>query len=361
METVVEKQAASLRDLGHDVTIMTCRPDRTSPLRETRPDGTRIVRLRALNFVESRFGVTYPVTSPTDFFGFWRLVREHEVVHIHDVFYMSSHLAALVCWLQRREYYLTQHVAFVDHPSRLVMLVQQIVYGTWGDAIMRRAARVVCYNANVKNFLLARGVRAGNVLQNYNGIDTNFFAPATDSTRRRLRERLGLPVDAIICLFVGRFVPKKGYDLIATAASDDYHLLLVGGNRPTKTPEDPRVTYYGLATQDQLRDLYQLSDVFVFPAIGEMLTLVQQEAMACGLPQVTAENSGYDEYGLDTHLMKFVTRTSAALRGCLSELASDESLRREMAAYARQLAVERFDWSANYNLEYSIYSETSAT
>lgn len=355
MEAVAKKQAHSLRQRGHDVTVVTARPDRSAPLRETTDDGVEIYRLRALNFIETKFGVTFPIVSPTAFFTLLRLVGRADIVHIHDVFYMTSHFAGLASLLKKKRFFLTQHVAFVDFPNKLVMFVQALVYNTFGNLLFRRAAHVVCYNKNVETFLLQRGVPAKRLTLTYNGIDTEYFQPVSVQEKQLQRARYGLPENLPVVLFVGRLVPKKGYDIVAAATSENYHVLIVGGEDSAKKRSRDGVTFFGSAQGDVLRDLYQLSDVFAFPASGEMFTLTQQEAMACGLAQVTAENPGYDKYALNHDLFAFVERTSDALRRRLESIIDQSEHTQEMGRYARELAEDRFDWNRNYQTEYAIY------
>lgn len=355
MEKVVEKQAKSLVAYGHEVTIVTCRPNKAAPLEELR-DGYRIVRLRAVNGIEQKFGVTFPLIGFWEIGRFMKLVREHDIVHIHDVFYMTSHLAWMACLLQRKRFYLTQHVAMVAHPSALVMLVQRFMYGTFGKAMFRHARKLVAYNHIVHSFLLSHGAKEADVLMQYNGIETDYFAPLSAPEKRALREKYKLPLEKPIVLFVGRLVPKKGYDIVYNAQSPDYFTLIVGeGVRSSEIVSNENVHFFGPATPQQLRELYGLSDVFAFPAEGEIFTLVMQEAMASGLPTILADDPGYEPYDFSRDYIKLVPRESRALKSTILEVVGKETHKNEMAVYARNFATENFDWQKNYAREYALY------
>ena len=356
MEIVAVSQAASLARRGHPVTVVTCAHEGGLP-RTDDASGYRVRRIRALNFIERRFGVTFPVIGPV---GAWRLVRavrRAEIVHIHDVFYMTSHVAVLAAKLLRRPYFLTQHVALVPHPSRLVMGVQRLVYATIGKLAFRGAERVVVYNARVRDFVVGKGVPADRVLLNHNGIDTDLYRPLGTEQRAKaeFRQRYGLPADRPIALFAGRLVPKKGYDLVMGAASPGWTTVIVGDGAGAPVEGGPDVVMFGAATQEQMADLYRMSDVFVFPAEGEMLTLVMQEAMASGLPVITTDDPAYGEYGLDRERIAFVQREPGAIRDAIAAVLTEPGRAAAMSAYSRQLAEERFTWEANYVAEYAIY------
>ncbi len=72
----VERLASSLVKLGHEVTVLTSQYDPTLPREEVK-DGVRIVRAPAL------FRVSKGVIMPTFGLLAWRLVLDHEVIHLH--------------------------------------------------------------------------------------------------------------------------------------------------------------------------------------------------------------------------------------------------------------------------------------
>jgi D-inositol-3-phosphate glycosyltransferase len=356
MEAVIAKQAQSLIDRGHSVTIVTCRPEKAASLDEVQGNGVVVKRFRSANFIENLFGVTFPIIAPHHLFWFLKHVPEYDVVHIHDVFYMSSWLAGVACRMRKKAYFLTQHVGIVEHPSKLVLFIEKMVYALFGDRILRNASKVVAYNDNVVKFLKSRGVKADAIIQNYNGIDTDHFSPAKAAEKKALRKQYGFKQDARIVLFVGRLVPKKGYQLVLDGADAGNTYIIAGyGIVPPRYNALSSVTFFGPATQEQLRDLYRLSDVFVFPSIGEIFTLVHQEALASGLPVIVAEDPGYKRYDIDRTRMLMPKRTVSAVTKAISSALDNPALQRAMSQYGRQLALERFSWENNYPKEYAIY------
>lgn len=359
MEAVALQQARSLVRDGHEVTVITARYDRRSPSKE-KYEGICIVRLAAWNFIEKKFGVTFPIVSPFALLKFIKLAQQHDVVHIHDVFYMTSHMACFASLLMRRKYYLTQHVALVDHPSFLVMSVQKIVYKLFGDSIFKKATKIISYNPNVTSFLIQRGVDSNKIFEHFNGIDTDYFSPISPNKIKELRAKYGYSDTKKIILFVGRLVPKKGYDIVAQVASDEFHTLIVGGGDESTTyRKNESIRYYGSARGDELRDLYRMCDVFVFPAVGEMFTLVMQEAMSCGLPVIVAENPGYNKYNVDDVLI-FSKRTSRSLKSTILQLLQEKEKLNNYTKQTRKFALNNFSWDENYEKEKKMYLESAA-
>lgn len=356
MEAVVEKQAKSLIARGHSVTILTCNPQKNTPSKEER-DGYIILRLPTLNFIEQKFGVTYPLISPFAFFWAIKHVRNYDVVHIHDVFYMSSHMLALACLLRGRDFFLTQHVAMVDHPSKLVMTIQRIIYKTFGKLLFLKARKIVAYNHIVKNFLIKNGIESSKIHMQFNGIDTSFFSPSNASQKQMLRKKYGLPDGKPVVLFVGRLVPKKGYDIAYNAQSDSYFTLLVGsGVTPKTLAPTKNCRFFGPASAEQLKDLYRACDIFLFPATGEIFTLVMQEAMASGLPVVTTNDPGYNEYSFSRQHIRLVNQDTNEVQSALKQIIDDKKIQYKMSQYSRKFALKNFDWQSNYDTEYSLYN-----
>jgi glycosyltransferase involved in cell wall biosynthesis/O-antigen/teichoic acid export membrane protein len=344
LEIVVAQQAQTLAAQGHDVTLVTSRCGVGEPRREA-VDGYTVVRVPAWNALEERWGVPFPVWGPGALVRLARLAARADVVHVHDVFYVPSMMGVATARLCRRPLFLTQHVAVVEH-TPLVRRVQELVYRTAGRLSWRSAAQITVYNPIVRSFLVGHGVPATRIHLRYNGIDVRRFSPADATDRRAMRRRHGLPDDRPVVLFVGRLVPKKGFDKLVAAADPAYHLVFAGSGRIPE-PVPPGVTFLGPVDRGDLPGLYRAADAFAFPAVGEMLTLVMQEAMACGLPVVTTAEPAYEHYDLDPDGIAFVAPEPVELRRTLIALLADPERLARMSRYSRALAEERFDWQAN--------------
>lgn len=57
-----------------------------------------------------------------------------------------------------------------------------------------------------------------------------------------------------------------------------------------------RVYFTGMVLHSEIPHVLHASDVFVFPSLGEGLSLSSLEAAACGLPLIVSENSGVNDY-----------------------------------------------------------------
>ncbi|WP_409180597.1 glycosyltransferase family 4 protein [Amycolatopsis sp. VS8301801F10] len=338
IENVAAQQARTLAARGAEVTVL------TSALPAARPapaDRFRVVRVPAFNWIEDRTGVPFPVFGPQLFRAVREWVGWADVVHVHDTLYPSSWSAGRRAARTGTPLFLTQHVAVVEHPSELVRAVQHAVYRSIGRRLFRASREVFVVNDSVAAFV--RRFRGGRVEVLPNGVDTARYRPAFPGEARRLRERWQLPHDRVLVLFVGRPVPKKGYDLLLAARHPDYDLVFAG-ERPKHVPEDPSVHHLGAQSPGRLSSLYRACDVFALPSTAEGFPLTVQEAMASGLPVVTTDDPGYACYGLDRTQVALLPRDAAILRTTLRSLAADPARRAAMGRYSAGFAAAHFSW-----------------
>lgn len=341
IENVVRDEAVRLVRLGHEVVVLTS-GDRSSTVDE---DGVTVVRVAAWNGLEERVGIPFPVLSPSLLVRATRWAGWADVVHVHDCFYITSWTAGLASLLRRTPVVVTQHVAMVDHPSAAVTLVQKLVYGVAGRALVRRARRAFTINEHVARFVGGLGAGSDKVIVLENGVDGRLFRPAEDvAERARIRERYGLPLDRDLVLFVGRLVPKKGIDLLLEAADPSYDLVVVGSGDAEALSGRQGVHYLGGLPTEAVAEIYRACDVFALPTTGEVFTLVVKEAMSAALPVVTTDEPGYARYGLNPSDLALVPRNAAAVRTALVGIVGDDTVRTEMSSAARKFAAERFSW-----------------
>src|SRR5260370_39846533 len=114
VEVVVAEQSCTLAALGCSVTVVTSRCDARAAKHE-QVDGYEIVRVPAWNKLEELKGIPFPIWSPSAIWRLARMIRNTDIVHVHDVYHGSSILAAgLASWL-RGPPLITPHAAAVGH------------------------------------------------------------------------------------------------------------------------------------------------------------------------------------------------------------------------------------------------------
>jgi len=134
-----------------------------------------------------------------------------------------------------------------------------------------------------------------------NGVDLAPFNSRRGS-RDALRRIYGIPADKIILLHVANLSKRKNHGAVLHALKQmgsslrQQLLYLIIGDGAEKTllmnfvnenGLSENVMFKGRVLDDQLYDLYALSDYFILPSTSEGLPLVYLEAIAAGLPIIT--------------------------------------------------------------------------
>jgi hypothetical protein len=107
------------------------------------------------------------------------------------------------------------------------------------------------------------------------------------------RTKLDIAPDCPIVLYVGRLVPEKRVDIVATiikrltAQNVNFKCVIVGaGPAEYQIEHLPNTHHLGWLNGDELTEAYASSDVFLFPSSVETFGNVTLEAAASGLPLV---------------------------------------------------------------------------
>lgn len=265
----------------------------------------RAIGLRCINPTERLMGLPMPLPGPRSIGALQRAVRKADVVVIHDALYATSIIAMLFAKRHRRPTILVQHIAAIPFASPLLKGIMSLANILVTRPMMAAADRLAFISATVRDDLLGSPPRRAAMLV-FNGVDQAVFHPCARMSRTETRARWGLPAEAPLAVFVGRFVEKKGLHVLRALAErrPDVHFALFG-----RGPIDPgkwglsNVHPLGQQSQMDIADLYRAADVLLLPSVGEGYPLVIQEAMACGLPVLCGEASARADPGATQWLM----------------------------------------------------------
>ncbi|MFB6286518.1 MAG: glycosyltransferase family 4 protein [Candidatus Bipolaricaulia bacterium] len=207
---------------------------------------------------------------------------------------------------------------------------------------------------NNRAYFEAHGLGDKNLAWVPHAVENRRFMAASNADQKAFqwRQELGIPDDAAVVLFAGKFEKVKDPSTLLNAflrcESEDAHLALVGSGPMeeelrSRAEECPRVHFLGFQNQSRMPIVYRLGDVFVLPSRKETWGLAVNEAMACGRPVVVS-----DQVGCAPDLVEqgagFVVPAGdeGALRRRLETLIDDEDLRCRMGRSA-QARIK--DWS----------------
>lgn len=239
---------------------------------------------------------------------FFRLMACHyDIVYVH----YASHSSVPVLWARRWR----QFVIYTNlHGGDVIPVTKgQKRFHRYTEKVLALSEKVIVPSQYFKDYAAKKYGLAEDSVFVYpsGGIDRNIFYPCGDEAKATLRRRLKLSPDRKTFLYAGRITQGKGWDVFLKAvcrledmgyqgnyvvAGDgeeaELYLRMVKERRL-----EHKIEKFPLLPQEKLAELYNVSDVFVFPTmLEESLGLVAIEAMACGCPVIGSNYAALKYY-----------------------------------------------------------------
>ena len=254
----------------------------------------RSAPMRSANTIENLTGLPFPIWGPGSLVRLWRETRAADAVHLHDFMYLGNWAAFVFATLRGKPLLITQHVGFIPYRSSLLRFVLRALHASLGRVMLGRADQVVFISRPVRHYYqrFVRFRKPPSVIAN--GVDVQTFVPSSAVDQAPARSALGLDPARPVLLFVGRFVEKKGLHILERLAKRLTNVSWAFAGRGPLDPGQwgcPHVHIFRDRHGAELVPLYQAADILVLPSVGEGLPLVIQEAMSCGTPVITGEDT----------------------------------------------------------------------
>lgn len=204
------------------------------------------------------------------------------------------------------------------------------------DVTVRRAARVVCPSAFLRDLAVEWGVSAERVSILPNP------APVAPTLERHRH-------DGIVLAFAGRFGPQKRLDLLFDAVERVPGIRLrVAGSGEIDTPAGGRVELLGPMPRNDVLQLFADADASVLSSSWENFPHTVVESLAVGTPVIATSVGGVSEIVEDGVNGLLVPPDDVeALAAALRRFASDAELRERLRSAAAP-SVARFAPAAVY-------------
>lgn len=186
------------------------------------------------------------------------------------------------------------------------------------------------------------------------GIDIENFGK-NRNTRDKIREKYKIKSEEIVLITASRIVLEKNMEFLIKSFSlikksfQNVKFLVVGEGGARKKLEalakdlkiESSIIFTGLASKEEIINLYQASDIFVFSSLTETQGLVAVEAMSAGLPIVAIKASGIEDIISDGKNGFLVSNSIEEFCGKISKIINDNYSRGQFAIQAK-VSSERF-------------------
>ena len=276
------------------------------------PPANAIWKMQAVeanNYIEEKTGVPFPWWGWKAIKKLWQETRAANVLMVHESLYIPSMLAVLVALLNRRPILLVQHVASIPYKNFWLRALVWSGNMSWTRFIHCASDKIVYISGRVLDYFDENNID-GKISLIPNGVDNRvfFFKDSSGLKIEETRPKI---------LFVGRFVEKKGMDIVeglAKIRSDlDFFLAGSGPIRPERWGLN-NVSVLGHLNTATLAEQYRKANLLILPSAGEGFPLVVQEAMATGLAPLVSDETACALPNIEKHVYHAsVDRSSSCL------------------------------------------------
>jgi glycosyltransferase involved in cell wall biosynthesis len=241
----------------------------------------------ALNFFENTLQIPYPIWMSSAFIRIFKEVRRADIIHLHDYLYIGNIITYILAKVYKKPVIITQHIGLIPYKNIFFRSLLSQLNRTLGSLMLGSSEQVIFISEEVRKYFIKHTSFTHSPLLITNGVETGIFHTAASEERLQIKRSFGFLAEDKICLFVGRFVEKKGLPILHQLAQrfPQIHWVFAGWGKldPEGWNLDNVSVVKGLSNAE-LAPLYQMADLLVLPSKGEGFPLVVQEAMACGTP-----------------------------------------------------------------------------
>jgi len=226
-------------------------------------------------------------------------------------------------------------------PSRLIgNLHKKIILAELEKLSGRNALKVAVSNNTAEELTKYYGFSKPEIFVVEGGTDTNRFSPvANEEEKMRLRKKYNLPANSVVCAFTASFTFRKGWDIVQRLSETfrDFTFLCTSKNFRHENIVGIELNY------DTLHEIYQLSDIYLYPSRYDGFSLGLIEAMSCGLPFVGFPSGFCRDLKNNSEFSQCIANGEDDFARLLRNLSDNESLRLGIGGQCRKYA-QSHDW-----------------
>lgn len=349
VENVTYNLTIQMAKRGHDVSIFTSSIDSKSSIEYY--GNITIYRYKS-NFkigqAHMSFGLIYkPVIADLDL----------DIVHSHMGNLPAPITAYLYAKMKKRPIIVTYHADWMGGFGGVIRRTCVFLFNNYlCDKLLSNSDLIIALSNHQVNESMFLKKYTGKIRAICNGINLNDFE--IQLSKEECRNKLKLPADKNIILFVGSLTPRKGPQILIKSMEKiiekipNSYLVIVGDGYYRKEIEnlacelniDKEIKFVGFVDEKSKILYYKSADIFVLPSFHESFGIVLLEASACGLPLVVSDleafkaiiKEGYN--GLSTKMGE-----DNDLANKLIYLLENDDVRMNMGKNAKDI-VQSFSW-----------------
>ena len=343
---VAQNLAVNMAHKGHEINVFTTAIDSKDSIEKYE------------NMTIYRYGTNFRIYNRN--ISFKMLVKpikyDVDIIHVH----LDESILAALLYAKRKKVALvvTYHGDMIDTYGGFISKTHVYFYNRLVNKLLSHANIIISPSEYYIDESIFLGKYRDKIVVIPNGINVDEFD--IGYSKEECRDKLGLPLNNKILLYLGVIHPHKGPDVLLKAMPkiikevSNTELVFVGRGTMKKELEmvskklgvDGRIRFAGFVEESLKPLYYKAADVFCLPSTRkhESFGIVNLEAMACGVPIVASKIGGVPDVVKDGENGLLVTpKDLDALADAIIYLLENENVRKEMGKNGRKKA-EDYSW-----------------
>lgn len=293
----------------------------------------------------------------------------YDIIHCHTP--VGAMLTRLAAQDARKKGTIVFYTAHGFHFYKGAPLINWLLFYPAERLLARKTD--VLITINKEDYQRAKSFKAGKVVYVPGvGIDISKFSKRVGN-RDEKRQELGLKKTDFVILSVGELIVRKNHGVVLDALGElkkrgklgNIRYVVCGrGVLDTKLKE--KATSHGISDRvhflgyrNDVSEIYNAADLFVFMSLQEGLPVAMMEAMACGLPIICSNIRGNTDLIESGRNGEIVENSARAVADAIESLRNNDDLRNRYA-FSAVTTIKHFNLSTVEKEVHDIYTDAVA-
>lgn len=243
---------------------------------------------------------------------------------------------------------------------------------------LKKVDMIIGISKKIVDSYIQLGFEQGKVKYIKQGVDIKKFHPVNKNEKEELRKKLNFKIENKICIFIGTVMYRKGVDILIDSwiqiqnKSPETLLLIVGMkyfdsshknhielnkyvSKIEKKIQEHNLNVIFTGLKNNVDELLQISDIFIFPSRREGFGNVIIEAMSTGLPCIITPMEGISEETVINNNTGFIIDSTKEMADKVIFLLNDHQIREQFGREARKVCLDKFDLNFIYSKYLELY------
>lgn len=232
--------------------------------------------------------------------------------------------------------------------KQLIWESHEAKYNFPARQLLAKGVRCVCISEGIYSAYQAQGIPADQLVVAHDAVDASFFLPQPST--ESVRERLGLPFDKKIVLYIGGFDAWKGVETFFAASEllSEVQFVAIGG-RPEEVTrfqqKYPKVQFLGPLPYRNLPANQQAGDILIIPNVADNNLSEKYTSplklfahVTSGVPLIISDVHSLCQVTGRELVSTFVPGDAASLAQTISNVLSEYSVWQQKAKKMQEIA-----------------------